>query len=619
VSFATALFSHQLTANRHHPRSHSQLITLAMDRFAETFRSLWHAVTTNDRHATYDSPYRTGSHVSLPQSRHAPMTSVATSALDSRVSLPTSTDPIPPSSIRDSKSPSINGRAMSPSSSYAPGMRSAQRQVTSLDRERGDSLDKMPSTEIQLQSFNDGLPPPPPVSHSWKRIERWLEDNYNELFENLCEPATHNDINELEHELNCTLPQEIRESLQIHDGQERGGRPTGIIFGCMLLDCEEIVEEWSNWRAVHEQYMIDGTIPSTPQIPLAAIAGPSSPNISNIPLAESSKPNWKGREDLLGKQDSQPPNAIQKAYAHTAWIPLARDWGGNCLAVDLEPGPMGRYGQIIIFGRDYDCKFVVARSWAAFLASLADDLTSGSDKVTVDEESNDLKFKPFKRQGIEPPYLEVLRWRCDQKHGRRPPRKRLSAPGSPGLRINPNVQSPHFENTMSPYASPGGLAPPDRGRSPQRTNGKAPIANSPMRAHVSSPLARVAEEGSAPKPLSVRTDSDTLKGGPPARRNDKLISVDTPRASGDFPIARLGASASPLKENLEPTKRLVPVASSNGIVLSAPSLPAPTNPEVAILEPTATTTTVAFEPSTTAGAEVELHDVPVDEFKTVAI
>jgi cell wall assembly regulator SMI1 len=30
----------------------------------------------------------------------------------------------------------------------------------------------------------------------------------------------------------------------VHDGQERGGLPTGVIFSAMLLDCEEIVQEW---------------------------------------------------------------------------------------------------------------------------------------------------------------------------------------------------------------------------------------------------------------------------------------------------------------------------------------------------------------------------------------
>ncbi|CAI4211411.1 unnamed protein product, partial [Parascedosporium putredinis] len=88
----------------------------------------------------------------------------------------------------------------------------------------------------------------PPARHTWERIDAWCEENYPELYDQLGEGATRNDLNELEHVLDCSLPQDVRESLMAHDGQERLGMPTGIIFSAMLLDCEEIVQEWENWR-----------------------------------------------------------------------------------------------------------------------------------------------------------------------------------------------------------------------------------------------------------------------------------------------------------------------------------------------------------------------------------
>ncbi|KAK3043967.1 hypothetical protein LTS18_002534, partial [Coniosporium uncinatum] len=291
-----------------------------------------------------------------------------------------------------------------------------------------------------MQNFSEGLPPPPPVKHSWKRIERWAEDNYEELHDNLSPACTLNDVNELEHELDCSLPNDIRASLQVHDGQERGGLPTGLVFGCMLLDCEEIVEEWNNWRKVNEEYLNQGASRNypMPQPPIKAFAGVSASSSTQAapPLQQGPNPLW--RQELLARQESQPPNAVKKAYSNPLWIPLARDWGGNCIAVDLDPGPVGLHGQIIIFGRDYDCKYVVARSWSAFLATLADDLST-ADKVFVDEENGDLKYLQFKHQGIDPPYLEILRWRCDQKHGRRvpSPTRRGSGPKG-GLKINSN-------------------------------------------------------------------------------------------------------------------------------------------------------------------------------------
>ncbi|KAI9689583.1 MAG: Cell wall assembly regulator [Bathelium mastoideum] len=491
---------------------------MAPNSLSTTWRSFWHTITSRDRHATPDSPFRTGQHVPLPQSRHATLTSVATNAVESTVNLNSSfaQDPDSATGFTQSSAP------LSPPAPYSPGLRS------SLSRQKTDDAQ---SAEIQMSNFQDGLPPPPPVSHSWKRIDRWAEDNYEELFENVCEGATQNDINELEHELDCTLPQDVRDSIQIHDGQERGGRPTGLIFGCMLLDCEEIVQEWNNWRVVNEEFLTASRPNnySEPQAPLKAFAGvESSSSAQNAP---QQGPNAFWRQQLLAKQDSQPPNAVQKAYAHPAWIPLARDWGGNNIAVDLAPGPTGKWGQIILMGRDYDCKYVISRSWATFLATLADDLST--DKWWVDEESKELKLREFKNQGVEPGYMDILRWRTDQKYGRRipsggSPGSKRKGPPPGGLHINANVRSASG-NAGSPYSSP--VSPgPERGRSPSRFALPGSAKNPSPKPNLSSPLARVTEEtGTTASPLKLQTDS--LRKG---SATEKLVSVDTPRASGDF-------------------------------------------------------------------------------------
>ena len=381
-----------------------------------------------------------------------------------------------------------------------------------------------------MSNFQDGLPPPPPVSHTWKRIDRWTEDNYEELFENICEGATQNDINELEHELDCTLPQDVRDSIQIHDGQERGGRPTGLIFGCMLLDCEEIVQEWNNWRTVNDEFLT-ASRPNNlaePQAPLKAFAGAEASS-SPATAASHQGNNAFWRQQLLAKQDSQPPNAVQKAYSHPAWIPLARDWGGNNIAVDLAPGPTGKWGQVILMGRDYDCKYVISRSWATFLATLADDLST--DKWWVDEETKELKLREFKHQGVEPAYMDILRWRSDQKYGRKVPNagasvQKRKGPPPGGLHINANVAG--GQTSGSPYSSPVS-AGPERGRSPSRFAPLGSAKNPSPKPNLSSPLARVTEESATP--LKLQTQSDAIRK---ASANEKLVSVDTPRASGDF-------------------------------------------------------------------------------------
>ena len=443
----------------------------------------------------------------LNQSRHAPLTSVATSAVDSRADLssPYVDETRSPMNLQNGNAgwPGTPGAGtlQSPNSPYSPGMRSNLAMQRKQSSER-NPFDNITPGEIQMQSFQEGLPPPPPVAHSWKRIERWTESHYEELYDQLSEGCTQNDVNELEHELDCSLPMEVRESLQIHDGQERGGRPTGILFGCMLLDCEEIVQEWKNWKVVNEEYL---TAPSNSESYVLPKGFGGAPSVSSQNSQNGTNPFW--RQELLDRQDSQPSRAIQKAYAHPSWIPLARDWGGNNIAVDLAPGPVGKWGQIIIFGRDYDCKYVIARSWAALLATVADDISS--EKVFVDEETQELKLREFKAPGVEPGYLDILRWRADQKYGRKKPKR----PVANGLAINTQRQS--SSNRGSPYGSPT----EERGRSPQRHITRGPLSSSPRGMKPKpSPLAQVSEIP-APKPIYTGGANDS---------SVKLVEVGTP-------------------------------------------------------------------------------------------
>ncbi|KAL0943895.1 glucan synthesis regulatory protein [Colletotrichum truncatum] len=481
------------------------------------FRSLWHDLTSYDRHSTIDSPYRTGRHVPLNQRQSGILTSVAT-ASDSRadVSSPYGDD----SYNRLTRDSSYHGGGIpnTPSSPnpaaapYSPGMRSQSARLSS----HGDGFEMQSPGDVQMQSFQDGSPPPPPVSHSWKKIDAWAEEHYPELWDQLCEGCTDNDLNELEHQLDCSLPLDVRESLMIHDGQERLGMPTGIIFGSMLLDCEEIVQEWDQWRKVNQEFLSEAAI-RKPAVPSKALGSNGQASSSKTPASPAAPNNPTWRQDLIARQDCVPPNSVQRSYAHPAWIPLVRDWGGNNLAVDLAPGPNGRWGQIVLFGRDYDTKYVIARSWAHFLAMVADDLASG--KWFVDEETNELKLREFKETRVEPPYFGILRWRMDQKYGRRAAKRRSVVPQN-------RAGSPAGSGSTSPYSSPTNNEAngEQRGRSMQRLGGTSPIA-SPIRPGYSksSPLARVAEETPLPDP-----ETNGLKP-------TKLVEVETPRPSEDNP------------------------------------------------------------------------------------
>ncbi|KAH6652202.1 glucan synthesis regulatory protein [Truncatella angustata] len=486
------------------------------DSIGSVFKSFWHTMTSYDRHSSYDSPYRSGRH--MPLNRQSTLTSVAT-ASESRadVSSPYFGDETGRLSTIDT-STSYMGAGMpsplaSPGGPYSPGLRSLNAKQQNSGNDGFETISS--PGEIPMQSFADG-PPAPPVSHSWKRIDNWAEENYPELWDQLCEGATNNDMNELEHQLDCSLPQDVRDSLMVHDGQERGGTPTGIVFGSMLLDCEEIVQERDQWLRVNQEYLLETQVVK-PAVPSKAFGGSNQASSSkSTPGSPSGSQSSTWRQDLMSKQDSVPAGAVQRVYAHPAWIPLVRDWGGNNLAVDLAPGPSGTWGQIILFGRDYDIKYVVARSWAHFIAIVADDLNSG--RWYIDEDSNELKLREFNTSRVEPAYFDILRWRMDQKNGRGA--KAAAKRRSVGPR---GAASP----TSSPYAGPvdANVNGEARGRTLQRLSSPSPLT-SPIRPGYgkSSPLARVTEELTT----SALTAAPLDTSGLPA---NKLVEIETPRPS----------------------------------------------------------------------------------------
>lgn len=415
-----------------------------------------------------------------------------------------------------------DGTPLFPNTPYSPGLRS----FAARNASQTDGFEAQGSGDVQMQNFSDGLPPAPPAAHSWRRIDNWADENYPELYDQLCEGGTNNDLNDLEHQLDCSLPQDVRDSLMIHDGQERGGNPTGIIFGSMLLDCEEIVQEWENWRTVNHQFLLETAV-TKPATPSRAFGGSSSEaSSSRRAAAAAEKDPGLWRQDLMARQDCIPPNSVQKAYAHSGWIPLVRDWGGNNLAVDVAPGPGGQWGQIILFGRDFDTKYVVARSWAHFLAIVADDLNSG--KWYVDEETNELKLREFKETRVEPAYFSILRWRMDQKHGRKAAQRRSMAPKS---------NSPLGSRSSSPYASTSENGD-TRGRSMQRLSGSSPLA-SPMRPGYgkATPLSRVTEEAPIPELESAMIQPE------------KLVEVESPRQSNELKAPKVTTAALPLVQS----------------------------------------------------------------------
>lgn len=115
----------------------------------------------------------------------------------------------------------------------------------------------------------------------------------------------------------------------------------------------------------------------------------SNSNTTNGPINNS----------FIANQRSVPPNSIQPYYYHKGWVVLLKDNIGNQIAMDLSPGPNGKWGQIILFGRDFDTKLVIASSLQEFIFGFVTDLEQGNFQIDSSEYQEQLGYLSNDRNG----------------------------------------------------------------------------------------------------------------------------------------------------------------------------------------------------------------------------
>jgi cell wall assembly regulator SMI1 len=141
--------------------------------------------------------------------------------------------------------------------------------------------------------------------------------------------ASFSETKELEMHLGVALPEEFKNFLSVHNGQENTA--TGLVFGHQLLSTSGIRLNWDIWRSLDE--------------PASA-------------------------EDCSSAIHSDPEGSIKPEYTNKGWIPITHDRGGNHIGIDLDPDKNGIIGQIITFGRDIDTKQVLAPNFTVFVSML---------------------------------------------------------------------------------------------------------------------------------------------------------------------------------------------------------------------------------------------------------
>ena len=166
----------------------------------------------------------------------------------------------------------------------------------------------------------------------WNRIETWLAIHAPEILDSLQPGATTQAINKAEAFLASKLPEDVKASYRLHNGQSESGH--GLIDAWEFLSLERMRDEWQIWKDLLDAGEFDGT-------------------------------------------KSAPVGSIQSDWWNPNRIPLTYSGSGDHHCLDLDPAPGGQVGQIIIMWHDGEHREVIASSFKDWLRQFATDLEGG--------------------------------------------------------------------------------------------------------------------------------------------------------------------------------------------------------------------------------------------------
>ncbi|WP_026411242.1 SMI1/KNR4 family protein [Actinomadura oligospora] len=154
-------------------------------------------------------------------------------------------------------------------------------------------------------------------------------------------PASEEDIAEAEEDLGFALPPDLRALYGIADGE--GHQINSLFDRWEWFSLADLGDEDDEWLDISQEWQYEP---------------------------------W--RRTLF---DARVPNAVRRSALRPGWIRFAFDTGGNWLALDMDPGPEGRPGQVIAVGVDFgDGPAYVADSVTTFLRRLVEALERGDHR-----------------------------------------------------------------------------------------------------------------------------------------------------------------------------------------------------------------------------------------------
>jgi cell wall assembly regulator SMI1 len=214
------------------------------------------------------------------------------------------------------------------------------------------------------------------VKNTWQRLEKWLGDNFPLGLENLQDPATDEAIATLESKIQMVLPDTLKESSKIHDGEKNNYPPGVLADGFWLMPLDQAYETWKQLKDIAAELF--GT--------------------------EDNPTQWRSQvEDgiIFIK------GAVKPLIGSPKWFPIANMNGDIIRFLDFDPPDSGTVGQVIEIDAEA-CQFqVIATSFLEYLEQYAADLEAGLYAIEDGclQSRDRLSFEDLQNWGV-PKYLK---------------------------------------------------------------------------------------------------------------------------------------------------------------------------------------------------------------------
>jgi cell wall assembly regulator SMI1 len=187
------------------------------------------------------------------------------------------------------------------------------------------------------------------LNNNLKVIDKWLKNNAKRILEfSLQNPATEDQIKELEKEVEKSLPEDFKCLYLWHNGMSDEKNVGNLFYSMGIFEIDRIIGEYNERKKISHDDIV----------PLEKFdKGIDGSNIFN-----------------------------------TGWLKFGSDGSKTGLYLDFSPAREGKYGQVIFIDDEYSVGILVADSISDLVEQFIKDINSGLYSLNHDALEDDVHF-----------------------------------------------------------------------------------------------------------------------------------------------------------------------------------------------------------------------------------